>query len=313
MSIGNTRPSRWAASRTARLRALRRFAVAAALIPVVAACPGTWPIPTPGDSDDDSGTQNVEEACTPGDPDACDDGLTCCDEICVDTTSNPSHCGGCGSSCGATGFCATGTQCTELRFSNLCANDSFVVAFDGALEDDVSATELRQALEEHCSAATFVSVDNTEPGVFAPETGQPILLGGNTLVIAGGDFFQPAVGWLEEAGVTPVYFERSTGRIRFRATSDDHIIADIAAEDLNPSHDFFVVELVTEPDFGSLDLVVYGFDAAGTRAGTWHFINVLLPQADTSGTRWYVGEWTDDDGDGAPGDGDTFVILEWSS
>ncbi len=45
---------------------------------------------------------------------ACGTGRECCDGACVDTRSNPRHCGGCGQRCQVNGICSAGT-CTCVR------------------------------------------------------------------------------------------------------------------------------------------------------------------------------------------------------
>lgn len=307
MRLGCVPASTCASSLSALSHEVWRIARTTMVLAILTACPSGVIDEDPTPAEEDGGTTELVQSCTQADPDACDVGLDCCDEICVDTAAHPSHCGGCGISCGPVGFCATGTQCTEMRFANVCANDSFVVIYDGTVDDDLSSTQLQAALEERCPG-NVVAVDETEPEILHPGTAQPLLAGGTTMVFAGGGFFQEAVAWLEEAGVTPVYFERSTGVVRFRAREDDRVLAEIAVAELTDSHDYFVVELATEPDFGALALIVYGFEGMGTRAGTWWFTNRVLPGEDP--LRWYVGEWTDTDGDGAPSNGDTFNILQ---
>lgn len=66
---------------------------------------GTTPTDSGGSSSGDSGTADASPACTGG--------KTSCNGACVDTTSDPSNCGACGTKCGAEQACAS-SVCTNL-------------------------------------------------------------------------------------------------------------------------------------------------------------------------------------------------------
>lgn len=79
---------------------------------------------------DNANCGGVGRTCAPGETcsggeclcggERCAEGLSCCGGLCVDTTSDPRHCGGCDSSCGGTApDCASGA-CTCAPAGRIC-------------------------------------------------------------------------------------------------------------------------------------------------------------------------------------------------
>jgi hypothetical protein len=77
----------------------------------------------------------------------------------------------------------------------------------------------------------------------------------------------------------------------------------------NPDHDLFVVQFARDPASGSLVLNLQGFSANGTGAAVLYFQDVILPSLSTFTSAYYVGEWTDADGDHAPDVGEITLVT----
>ena len=89
----------------------------------------------------------------------------------------------------------------------------------------------------------------------------------------------------------------------------DRIIVDELYSALDDSHGYFIMEMIVDPDSGTLVFADYGLDAVGTIAGTWYFVNKVLPDLSSFGKTWYVYKWMDQDGDKMPSNPDQFSLV----
>jgi hypothetical protein len=99
------------------------------------ACATSTPIgEPPGDVPD--GADRADRGEVPADsadaPDACRPGLAFCGGVCVDTTSNPAHCGSCGHACAATEVCNEGACVTSCGGLTPCGGACVNTATDPA-------------------------------------------------------------------------------------------------------------------------------------------------------------------------------------
>jgi hypothetical protein len=243
----------------------------------------------------------------------CSGTLTCCNSHCVDTTKNPSHCGGCGIACTAgTQFC-NGVACKETVLTNLCQTPKATVIQDGITEDDTAGTAMATALGTCTPTVTVRTVlqatveGNTTLNIIATG-GRPLLGPGDMLVTAGGSFGQHAVDWLETKSSTPIVSSQTGTTITFTKRSNGQILKTLQESELTTSHDYAIVELTVEPSNGTLTLSAQGLLAPGTRAAAFYMSQVIAPNPATYDQAYYLYEWTDADADFMP-DANEFVLV----
>ncbi len=259
-----------------------------------------------GDSGFDAGP-----ACDPQHP--CVDGgdagtIACCSGFCTDTARDPRNCGMCSNACSATQFC-TGTQCDDAVFANLCVNRNATVVFDPFPSDNDAGSTLGMAMVSTCNPpTTLVQVSQSAPGVLDPDSGQPLLGVGNTLIAGGGSFGQNAVGYMDNAGVTPIYLTSDGTTAWFKNRAGTALVT-TPVSNLTAHHDYFFLELAVEPQLGTLCFFGVGMFSPGTLAAGYWGATQLIPNAGTDTKSWYAYEWTDTNNDSVPNAGDTFNLI----
>jgi hypothetical protein len=261
----------------------------------------------------DAPEAGVLDAATPQVP-ACDSanrcsgGLTCCSGACVDVSRDPANCGACSVVCASAQFC-TGSACEDVAFAHICDTRAITVALDPFPEDDEAGATLGTALSGACGpSVTMQQSSQLQPGILAMDAGRPALGVGDMLVAAGGAYGQLAVGYMDTAGLTPVYLSTDgvTARMIDRATGTQLVIAQVS--DLGPHHDLFFLELAVEPQSGTLCFFGAGVLAPGTLAAAYYGSTQVVPGRAGDAHSWYVVEWTDTNGDGAANAGDVFAV-----
>ncbi|HEY1089384.1 MAG TPA: hypothetical protein VGE37_16900, partial [Archangium sp.] len=251
---------------------------------------------------------------------ACNGSDACCNGTCNSTTTL-TNCGACGVTCGADQFC-DGAQCQNKVFPNFCANRNVVAIRDGVALDNAATTTLASTITQYCSANTTITfADDTDPQVVDQDGGALLLGGGYTVVTAGGPFPNLPVKWLERTKrVTKVYFSNNLAGTEFyfkkRLPADAGMADPIVVTRLQSAcsaalvdggvagqaSDTFLVELAIDPASGTLALIAYGLcsPGAGTNSAAWYWANVMLPNRSTYTDSWYIYDWNDTNGNGAP-------------
>jgi hypothetical protein len=245
-------------------------------------------------------------ACDSANP--CAGGLTCCSGACVDVSRDPANCGACGVVCGTAQFC-TGSACEDATFAHMCDSRAITVALDPIPEDDQAGVALGTALSAACGPSVPMQQSSQQqPGILATDAGRPATGVGDMLVAGGGAYGQLAVGYMDNAGLTPVYLKTDgvTAMMIDRATGAQLVTAQVS--NLGPHHDFFFLELAVEPQSGTLCFFGAGILAPGTLAAGYYGTTQLVPGRAGDAHSYYVVEWTDKNGDGAANAGDTFVV-----
>ncbi|HEY1554739.1 MAG TPA: hypothetical protein VGF94_07865 [Kofleriaceae bacterium] len=269
----------------------------------------------------------------------CTGGQSCCDHACVDETSDPDNCGGCGIGCGSGDSCCTGactmlntltdcgacgnacaagdfcdgTQCNAPTYPNFCANNQVYVIYDDISADDHAADVMASTITANCPPTVMVTTaSQTDAALVDQSTGQPLAGGGVTYVLGGGPFPSMPLRWLERTDeVTKIYFSAPDG-VNFdwmNRTGD--VVATMPGSGCTVHADQFISELVTDPMSGTLSLIGYGACSGGqgTLAAAWYYANVMLPNAALYPDSWYIVGWADSDNDSTPSAGDTYTIL----
>ncbi|HEY6463155.1 MAG TPA: hypothetical protein VIY73_23455 [Polyangiaceae bacterium] len=256
--------------------------------------------------DSDAGTK---PACDDSNP--CASG-TCCGNTCVDTTQDPGNCGSCGSACSGGQFC-TASACTDGVITNACANGDIAVVQDQYDVDNTAGSDIGQALATCNGGGSGMSTVAQSASIFVPEGdggARPDAGGNTTLVVGGGWWGQAAVAYLDGNGITPVYFtnDGTTSVIYERSTGAQ--LATAADSTLTANHDFFIEEMVVEPESGTPCFIGYGLYNGGTEAAGYYAANELVPNHGSYTDSWYVYEWTDANLNGSPDSADTFKLVD---
>jgi len=231
----------------------------------------------------------------------CGGGNTCCGMRCADVGDDPLYCGGCNAPC--TGICAAGT-CAPAQLSSVCALPRAVAVLDG--RDDAAGIALAAALAGCSPSVPFSTVQQDDAGFINPVTGYPSRTG-ELLCIAGGSFFQRVIGHLERNGYAPVLDTSTSGVYRY-SRRDGGVIVQGPEIQLSPTHDVFLVQLARTPE-GAVVVNAAGFQAEGTRAAAWYFVNTMMPMRASLTNAWYVVDWVDLNVNGMPDGADTWTIV----
>lgn len=236
--------------------------------------------------------------------------VKCCSGFCVDTAADPANCGHCGTACTSHQFC-TGTACDDAIISNICANPRGTVVLDQFDPDNEAGTAIGAALTTSCSATpVIVFLSQDAGGVLDPATDRPITGVGNTFINGGGSYGQRGIAYLDQAGLSALYLSANGGGYQIESRNPDAgAIVDAAPDSLTSHHDFFYVQLVVEPQSGTLCFSVVGIFVPGTMAGGYYVPTQIIPHRSTYTNSWYVFEWIDSNNDGIANAGDTFTQV----
>jgi hypothetical protein len=224
------------------------------------------------------------------------------------------HCSACGAACTGTQFCAnapTPSACKGDTVANLCASKKATFLLDGVPADQESSAVVQAAVMARCAPApTTTTSSQSVSNAINTTSGQPIAGGGELLVAVGGDATQRLVNYLEDSGTSRVYNEYDGFNTTWfkRRDVNNSVVATITMSTLSPTHDYFLVQIVFDPISGTLSLVLYGLDAPGTRAASYHVANTMLPSIGTFTQTWYLYEWLGTSA-GGPTPGDTWTLL----
>jgi hypothetical protein len=248
------------------------------------------------------GAQQCASACTvaqEGGNAGCGTGLTCCSLHCVDTNNDSQHCGACGTACSTAQFCGA-SGCVTSKLSSLCEFKKVVVVLDGQFDDPIGRS-IAQTLVTQCPTAPAVrEVAQTVADAVNPNNGRPVTGGDELIILAGGNAVQIAANYVMTQKVAPLTNALSNGNYEIRNTATNMVIASEPVANATASHDLFALEFMRDSTSDSLLLDAYGFTTGGTAAAALYLDESLAPTFATATKAWYVGEWTDANGDNTP-------------
>jgi hypothetical protein len=275
---------------------------------------GDAPADTSATSDGGGGDAGFDAgpACSAANPCA-DSKLTCCDDHCVDTKKNASHCGACGVKCTTGSQFCNGVSCKETLITNVCETANATLIQDGITEDDTAGTAIGTALGGCTPAVTVRTVlqaaveGNTTLNILATG-GAPLAGPGDMLVTAGGEFGQHLVKYMETKSSAPVISSQAGTTITFARRSNGQVLRTLQEADLTTSHDFALIAIAVDASSGTLTLMAQGLLAPGTRAASFYLSQVMIPTPATYDQAYYLYEWTDADADFMP-DANEFVLV----
>jgi hypothetical protein len=237
----------------------------------------------------------------------------CCGDRCTFASRDHKACLACGVTCSATQFCGT-TGCLNGTIANVCDSPKATFLLDGLSVDDQLAPVVSAGLVAGCPTAIAArTVSQATAGTINGTTGQPVVGGGDMQVLIGGPYGQKLIRYLDAQGVTAVFNATNGERGRFQLRNGSGgpgaFVVDEPSSAITTTHDYFLVETVVDPVTGTLTFGIQGFQAEGTVAGVWYFLNTVLPARATYDKRYYVFEWTNADGDPAGSAGDTYRLV----
>jgi len=239
----------------------------------------------------------------------CGAGQGCCANGCAPLNSLQ-NCGACGNACAPGQFC-DGTNCHDPTYPNFCANKNVYELYDNTTSDNSANDVMVSTIVANCPATTAVTRGNmSDPLLVNQDGGEPIAGAGSTFVLAGGPAAASVsvVKWLEQTEkTTQVYFKFGVGQYEFDYR-DGGVAASIVTT--TPNHDLFVVELVPDPNGGTLSLIGYGVGGQGTAAAAVYYSQQMLPHSASYPDSWYLVDWASAKGDGgAPAANDVYTIV----
>ena len=225
----------------------------------------------------------------------------------------------CAGACDTNSFCSN-NACVSFEQTNLCDNKSLVILngenpdligiSPDQTPDGQAALALAGALATQCGFSPS-SVSEADLGVLDPCDSAPLFGPDNTILVVGGNYTQRVIPYLN-AAVSPVgeVYDATTDTYAFSSRAGT-TLTQFAANTLTPSHDYFVLQIMTEPRNGALVFSVYGIGWEGTPAAVWYFLNTVQAQMAAKTRPWAhyaLVEWTDD-GNGVKDAADTFTVL----
>jgi hypothetical protein len=237
----------------------------------------------------------------------------CCGTRCAFVSRDYKACLACGTTCAAAQFCGA-TGCLDGAIAQVCDSATATFLLDGLEVDDELAPVVSAGLVAGCpTAITARTLPQTTAGTINGITGQPVVGGGDMQVVLGGPYGQSLIRYLDAQGVTAVFNSSNSQRARFQLRDGNGgpgpFVVDEPQSAITPAHDYFLIETVVDPVSGTLMFAIHGFLAQGTLAGTWHFLNIMLPARGTFAKSYYVYEWTNADGDPSASAGDTYALA----
>jgi hypothetical protein len=240
----------------------------------------------------------------------CGDAATaaCCEGHCTDTSLDPRNCGACGTACTATQFC-TGTKCDDAIFSNVCDNPRATLVWDAYASDNDAGAEIGTALTA-CSPSVTVTQQQNESLVTDPATGRPLLGVGNTYLIGGGWYGHPGMAYMDKEKLSPVQVNSDgTTNSWIQNLATGEYVVKILTSTLTATNDYFLIELVVEPESGTLCFAATGMLDAGTAAAGYFTSTQVIPNRSKYPDAWYAYHWQDTDTTAGPSAGDTWTQL----
>ena len=209
----------------------------------------------------------------------------------------------CQAGCGRLGFDSADAA---LSFAQLCDFESHVIIENGIAIDDDAGLRLSEAVKVGCeSTITRRMVSQDDASAVDADTGRPLVLPNELIVLGGGDGPHHVVRYLLEmdtplvwSGSAPVtIIERATNRV-------------IARGPTNSSNDYILLQVVMEPISGTIAFSGQGLTGNGTSASALYFEQVISPRIADENTSWIVVQWTDSDGTIGASENDTYTVIE---
>jgi len=195
---------------------------------------------------------------------------------------------------------------SPVSFASLCLDQRVTVILCNAALDDNIAMVVPATLAAACATSpTTTTVQQTDPGVLAPVTRQPLIPSTELGVMVGGDGPQEGLSYLVQNDTPVIWTVGTRATIQVRATG----ATIINMVNYGPAHDYGVIMMVRDAVTGTRYLSLQGPGGAGTAASGYWFNTVMAPTLSSDTHTWYVIDWMDTDTSNSPSSGDTFTIL----
>jgi hypothetical protein len=194
---------------------------------------------------------------------------------------------------GGPGTVCNGTDCSAIPMSRLCGRPHTTLIQDGLSPDDTSNAMIQQALVDDClPVPATASLEKGRAGAIDPTTGRPMAGKDNLLTIAGGNYVQKTVAYLDTIAATQVYLvTKQDGSWQYVSRAGT-VVAELSSTTFSPTHDILLIELVRDPLSETPVLIAFGQEAESTRAAAWYVAHQILPHASSYDKSWYAFEWT---------------------
>jgi hypothetical protein len=200
-----------------------------------------------------------------------------------------------------------GTLNEPSTLRDVCRFTNVVIVEGTASSDTLVSQDVAVALGNACGGSrTTRQVSQDAVGVL-DTSGRPLIGPAELALMSGGKITQKATAYLE-LNDTPIYV--STGKTHYLGyTRAGTRLFSILNSEFTASHDVAILAVTYEPVSQTFVFDSFGFNAIGTRVGGYYFANMLAPNLSNDTHKYYVIEWTDEDGDMAPSSEDQYVVL----
>jgi hypothetical protein len=195
----------------------------------------------------------------------------------------------------------------QHTFQDLCLFANAVLVEDATDVDTQVSQQVLASVQTACGAPlTIRVVSQSDPGILATD-GRPLWRPSELGMLSGGPTIHDAVRYLD-TNVTPVYVEQSGPDYVWAERRTNTMVLSVQLNAFTTTHDVGIVQVVDEPIGGTLSLNVYGHAIGGTQAAAYYFTTMILGNLKNNLGRYYVIEWSDQDGDEVPTAGDLYQL-----
>ena len=192
-------------------------------------------------------------------------------------------------------------------FQDICLFMRAIVVPDVMAVDTQVSQQVLASVQTACGVTfTVRQVSQSDPGILAAD-GRPLWDPSELGMLTGGPQIHDAVRYLDMSA-TQIYVQSSDPDAVWGERATNNVVISLPLTDFTAAHDVGIMQIIQEPIGGTVSLNVYGHATQGTLAAAYYLTTVVVPNLRTDRRRYYVIEWTDQDGDEMPTAADLFEL-----
>jgi hypothetical protein len=192
-------------------------------------------------------------------------------------------------------------------FLDICLFMRAIVVEDTMAVDTEASQQVLASLQIACGVTfTIRHVSQADAGILAAD-GRPLWDPSELGMLAGGPQIHDAVRYLD-MNATQIFVQESDPNAVWAERATNNVVISLPLAAFTPTHDVGIMQIVREPIGGTVSLNVYGHATPGTLAAAYYLTTVIAPNLKNDRRRYYVIEWTDQDGDEMPTAADLFEL-----
>lgn len=192
-------------------------------------------------------------------------------------------------------------------FQDICLFMRAIVVEDTTAVDTEVSQQVLASLQVTCGVTfTIRHASQADAGILAAD-GRPLWDPSELGMLSGGPQIHDAVRYLD-LNATQIYVQESDPNAVWGERTTNNVVISLPLATFTPTHDVGIMQIVQEPIGGTVSLNVYGHATQGTLAAAYYFTTAIVPNLKNDRRRYYVIEWTDQDGDAVPTAADVFEL-----